>query len=78
MQNKLVNYDLHYNYMKHVKDYQTSPKQKHGMPKYDQKPTETQSTHARMRCSFERLCKGLLYTCKIDIKNGKTISGKRL
>mgnify|MGYP003703490087 CR=1 FL=1 len=78
MQYKLVNHDLHYNHMKHMRSHQISQKQIHGMSKYDQKPTETQLTHVRMKCYFDRPCKGLFYTCKMDIQYDKTTYGQRL
>ena len=78
MQNKLVNHDLHYYYMKHMRGHQTNQKQKYAMPKYDQKLIETQSMHARMICPFERPIRGLFYTCIMDIQNGKITSGQRL
>ena len=78
MQSKLMNHDLHYNYMKHMRGHQTSQKQKYAMPKYAQITTETQSIHVRMKCAFGRPCKGVFYTYMIDIQNGKITSGKRL
>ena len=77
MQRKLVNHELHYNHMEHMKAHQTSQKQKYAMPKYAQITTETQSMHARMMGSFERPIRGLFYTYKIDMQDGKTTSGQR-
>ena len=78
MQNKLVNHDLHYNYMKRMRGHQRNQKQKYAMPKYDQKPIETQSMHARMICPFERPIRVLFYTCIMDIQNGKITSKQGL
>ena len=66
MQRKLVNHELHYNYMEHMKAHQTSQKQMYAKSKYAQITTETQSMHAKMMSSFGRPCKGLLYTYMIE------------
>ena len=78
MQNKLVNHDLHYNYMKHMRGHQTNQKKKYAMPNNAQKPIKTQAILARMMCPLERPMRGLFYTCIIDIQHGKTTSRKRL
>ena len=78
MQTKLVNHELFYNYMKHMRAHPTSQKQKYFMPKYAQITTETQSTHATMMSPFGKPCEGLFYTYMIDKQKGKTTSRNKL